>query len=95
MTKRVYKPRKIDKVVDQDIDKIKPLDKKPEVIIEQKPLIEEISISIPITPLSPVDFCNYKGIVGLNKGFLEKKYNTKSYTVEKWLEILMKENIDN
>lgn len=95
MTKRVYKPRKIDKVVDQGIDKAKPLDKKPEVVIEQKPLVEEVSISIQITPLSPSDFCNYKKIIGLNKSFLEKKYNTKSYTIEKWLEILTKENIDN
>jgi hypothetical protein len=100
MKKRTYTPRKINKVINQDIDNTKPQtpstsDNTSREVVEQKPPVEEISISIPVTPLSPTDFCNYKKIMGLNKSFLEKKYNTKSYTIEKWLEILTKENIDN
>jgi hypothetical protein len=95
MAKRVYIPKK-------NISKIEPVNEKiTEVVtVEKIEILREskekhISIEFQISPLSPSDFCNFKKITGLNKDFLEKKYNTKTYILEKWYEILIKENINN
>lgn len=97
MAKRIYRPKKVvpQKAVSETQPVIESIPTVNSEVIIEKPSEEIEQISIQITPLSPSAFCDYKKITGLNKKFLEKKYNTKSYIIEKWLEILAKENIDN
>ena len=98
MAKTYYKPKKKESKPTVE-DKTKVFVETPPIVVEKE--LEEVSttdnqiITLQISPLSPSTFCSQRNITGLNKDFLIKKYNTKTYTLEKWFEILIKENITN
>jgi hypothetical protein len=93
--KTTYKPK--EKIIKEIINNEKVsvhIEEKIENIVE-KEIIDNTNdgLEIQISPLTPTQICKYKKITGVYHQFLEKKYATKSYTLEKWNEILIKENI--
>lgn len=89
MKKTYYKPK--EKKVKEKVEEVKV---EIPVITPETEVVKGPVIQIQLSPLSPSDICSQLGITGTHKNFLEKKYFSKSYMLEVWREILIKERMD-
>lgn len=90
MKKTYYKPK--EKKVKEKA--VKEVEVKAPAVAPEIEVVKAPDIQIQLSPLSPADICNQLVITGVHRNFLEKKYFSKSYLLETWKEILIKERMD-